>query len=213
MADVTSVLDQQGTGGKTYWDETEDKPSVRMPEGSYPAHIVEVETVERTVKGRYKAMIYNYTVKIAEEAKSITFDAVDFDGNSVQVNGGDYAGRTIRSNGVFKFLHPENGEGFEPYPSGNKGYANFCKVLGTEMPIKTVEIDGNEVKVRELPDLAEDDILGKPVKAIIKYGKPWTSNKDGKTRTYLEVKWLANWEDGKTVEVDVMSTDKDDLPF
>ena len=109
MADVTSVLDQQGTGGKTYWDETEDKPSVRMPEGTYPAHIVEVETVERTVKGRYKAMIYNYTVKIAEEAKSITFDAVDFDGNSVQVNGGDYAGRTIRSNGVFKFLHPENG--------------------------------------------------------------------------------------------------------
>ena len=81
------------------------------------------------------------------------------------------------------------------------------------MPIKTVEIDGNKVKVRELPDLTEDDILGKPVKAIIKYGKPWTSNKDGKTRTYLEVKWLANWEDGKTIEVDVMSTDNSDLPF
>ena len=46
MADVSSVLDPQGTGGVTYWDETEDKPSVRMPEGSYPAHIVEVDEIQ-----------------------------------------------------------------------------------------------------------------------------------------------------------------------
>ncbi len=49
MADVSSILDSQ-TSGVTNWDETEDRPKVRMPEGNYPAHIIEVNTVERTVK-------------------------------------------------------------------------------------------------------------------------------------------------------------------
>ena len=213
MADVSSVLDSQ-TSGVTYWDETEDTPKVRMPEGNYPAHIIEVNTVERTVKGQHRALIYNYTVKIAPEAADMQMSALDYDGQEVQVSGEGYIGRTIRSSGVFKFLHPQNGDDFEPHPSGNKGYANFCKVLGVEMPVKEIEIEGEKVKVRELPDLTDDDILGKPVKAIIKYGKPWTSNKDGKTRTYLEVKWLAGWEEGIKVDVELFPNgDDDNLPF
>jgi|TARA_R110002051_G_scaffold88750_2_gene156482 hypothetical protein len=211
MADVGGILDTPNTGGATYYDETQDKPKVAMPEGVYPAHVIKVDSAVRDVRGSFKAVIYNVRVKIAPEADDITFDAVDYDGNEVKVNGGDFTGREIRSNGVFKFMHPSESDEFESNPGGNKGYSNFCTVLGKQPKTTILEVDGEKVTMKELPDLSEDDILGKPVLAVVGKGKPWTSERDGKTRTSLEVKWFRTWADGK--DIDPESFEDDDLPF
>lgn len=212
MADIGNILDTPDTGGATYYDESQDTPNVAMPEGVYPAHITHVESAVRDVRGTHRAVIYNVKVKIAPEAISTVFDAVDFDGNKVKVDGGKFAGRQIRSNGVFKFLHPNGSDEFESNPGGNKGYANFCTVLGKEPTVKEVEVNGEKVSMKELPSLDETDILGKPVLAVIGKGKPWTSDRDGKTRTSLEVKWFRTWVEGNSLDPDVMDAE-DDLPF
>ena len=210
MADINDVLDGQDSGGVTYYDESQDSPSVAMPEGTYPAHIVSVESAERTVKTIHKALIYNVKVKIAEKCDAHNdFEALTFDGEKVSVNGRQFAGREIRSNGIFKFLHPSKDDEFEANPGGNKGYANFCTVIGKEPQVKEIEMNGEMVKVKELPDLTEDDILGSPVLAEIGRGKPWKSDRDGKTRTSLEVKWYRSWADGDKKDVEA----EDDLPF
>ena len=212
MADIGNILDGPESGGVTYYDPAQDKPSVAMPEGSYPCHIIKVDTAVRDVKKVHKALIYNVRVKIAEPNEAhTTFDAVDYDGNKAQVNGGDFAGRELRSNGIFKFLHPTDEDEFEANPGGNKSYANFCTVVGKEPQVKEVELNGEMVSVKELPDLMEEDILGKPVVAVIGRGKPWKSDRDGKVRTSLEVKWFRTWSDGDALDMD--SLEDDDLPF
>jgi len=211
MADIADVLGTE-TGGVTYYDDSGDngEPKVLMPEGEYYGHITSVETVERTVKEVHKALIYNMKVKLAPECADLKYDALDYETQKkVTVTGSQFVGREYRSGGVFKFLHPSNGE-FEPNPSGNKGYMNFCQAVGKEAPVKEVELEGKKVKLRELPDLTANDLMGKPVIAIVRRGKPWVGN-DGKTRTPLEVKWWRTWEDGEAIKVD---TETDDgVPF
>ena len=212
MTDISNILDGPDTGGMTYYDPAQDKPQVAMPEGLYPCHIIEVKTALRDVKKIHKALIYNVRVKIAEPCDAhSTFDAVDYDGNKVEANGGDFAGRELRSNGIFKFLHPSGDDEYEPNPGGNKGYANFCTVIGKEPQVKEVELNGEMVSVKELPDLIEEDILLKPVMAVIGRGKPWKSDRDGKVRTSLEVKWFRSWADGDALDAD--SLEDDDVPF
>ena len=82
-------------------------------------------------------------------------------------------------------------------------------MIGKEPQVKEIEMNGEMVKVKELPDLTEDDILGSPVLAVIGRGKPWKSDRDGKTRTSLEVKWYRSWADGDKKDVEA----EDDLPF
>lgn len=210
MADIDSVLGTPSTGGATYYDMSEDKPRVPMPEGTYPAHITEVESAQRTVKVKHQAIVYNLKVKIAGKCDAHSdFDTLSYDGDKVTVNGSDFADRIIRSNGIFKFLHPSADDEFEANPGGNKGYANMCQVLGKEPVKKTIELNGDEVEVKELPDLTEDDFIGKPVLAVIGRGKPWKGN-DGRMRTPYEVKWFRKWADGDVVDVEAKD---DDLPF
>ena len=84
-------------------------------------------------------------------------------------------------------------------------------MLGKEPKTTELEVDGEKVTMKELPDLSEDDILGKPVLAVVGKGKPWTSDRDGKTRTSLEVKWFRTWAEGD--DIDPESLVDDDLPF
>lgn len=211
MADIGNILDGPDTGGVTFYDPSQDTPSVAMPEGSYPANVIEVKTATRDVKGKYRALIYNVRVRIAPPSDAhSTFQAVDYDGNECEVNGGTFAGREMRSNGIFKFLHPTDNDEFEPNAGGNKGYSNFCVCVGKEPVTKEIEMNGEMVTVKELPDLSEDDIMGKPVMAVIGRGKPWKSDRDGKVRTSLEVKWFRTWADGESVDVEAAD---DDMPF
>ena len=190
MADIGNILDGPDTGGVTFYDPSQDKPSVPMPEGQYPAHVIEVKTATRDVKGKYKALIFNIRVRIAPKSDSH---------------------REMRSNGIFKFLHPSDDDEFESNPGGNKGYSNFCVCVGKEPQTKEIEMNGEMVSVKELPDLKEEDIMGKPVMAVIGRGKPWKSDRDGKVRTSLEVKWFRTWADGEAIDVD--DAKDDDLPF
>jgi hypothetical protein len=211
MADINDILGDDSTGGITYYDEAQDTPQVGMVEGSYPCNITQVKSVIRTVKKIHQALIYNVKVKISGECDAHnTFQAVDYDGNKVEVNGSQFAGREINASGIFKFLHPAQDDEFEPNPGGNKGYANFCSVIGKEPKVKEIEHNGEMISVKELPDITEADIIGKPVMAVIGRGKPWKSDRDGKVRTSLEVKWFRNWADGESIDVDA---DDDDLPF
>jgi len=211
MSDIDSILDKTDTGGITYWDESQEKPNVAMPEGEYPANIVKVDTTTRKIKGMYKALIYNLTYKLSD-VETTEYEAVDYDGNDVKVKNSQFAGREIKGMGIFKFLQPNGHDDFEANPGGNKAYANFCQVLGSDPKITEIEVEGKTVKVRELPDISENDVLGMPVKAVIRKGKPWTSNRDGVTRTPLEVKWLRHWDGPKMSASDLMSADED-LPF
>lgn len=211
MADIGKALDEPTSNGVTYYDESADGPKAPMPEGTYPSHVISVETAVRDVKGIYRALIYNVRIRIAPEAKETIFDAIDNEGVKVKVDGGQYSGYEVRSSGVFKFLHPGKSDEFESNPGGNKGYSNFCTVLGKEPKLVDVEINGETVKMKELQELKETDILGKPVLSVIRRGKPWTSNRDGKTRHPLEVKWFRSWADGEELDPDTLK--KDDLPF
>jgi hypothetical protein len=211
MSDINDILGDDNTGGITYYDEAQDTPKVGMVEGSYPCHITQVKAVVRTVKKVHQALIYNVKVKIAGPCDAHnTFQAIDYDSNKVEVNGSQFEGREINASGIFKFLHPGKDDEFEPNPGGNKGYANFCAVIGKEPQVKEIEHNGEMISVKELPDIAETDIIGKPVMAVIGRGKPWKSDRDGKVRTSLEVKWFRNWADGEAIDVDI---DDDDLPF
>ena len=213
MTDMSSAL-EFGTGGKTFYhDDGSDtnkkqEAKVIMPNGEYPAHIVKAEYVRRDVKGRYKALVYTVTVQLAKECQGMMLNARTTDGKTIEIDAGKYVGFKIKSNGIFKFLHPNGDDSFEANPSGNKKYASFCEAIGVDTPTIETEIDGKKVKVNEIPDINESDMLGRPVKAVIKRGKPWTSSTDGITRRPLQVQWFNTWEDGSQIEIV-----EDDLPF
>jgi hypothetical protein len=212
MSSLANVLDNPTTGGKTYYDSENDKPKVRMPEGEYPANIIKVDCIERMIRGKYKALIYNLSYRLVSEDTS-ELDAVDFDGNDCKVKTGVFGGREFKGQGVFKFLQPNGSDNFEPNPSGNRAYSNLCEVIGLPAKIVEIDINGKKTKVRELNDLKEKDILGKPVMACIKKGKPWKSDLDGKTRFPLTVKWLKKWEGTPLSDDEIFNDKKDDLPF
>ena len=55
-------------GGESYYDPTEDKPNVIVPEGDFYAHAKDYTVKEDVViRGRHLADIYNITFKLAEE--------------------------------------------------------------------------------------------------------------------------------------------------
>lgn len=212
MADIGSVLDTPSTGGSTYYDESQDTPPVPMPEGNYPAHVIDCETATRPVRGKHRAVIYNLKVKVAKEAGDMEYDGVDMEGNKVTVNGSKYVGRELRSAGIFKFLHPTDDDDFESNPGGNRGYMSFCEAFGFEPKQVEVEINGQKTSVKEIPDVTADDLVGKPVMVVVRKGKPWTSERDGKTRTPLEAKYFNVWNEGAELS-DKELDDDDDLPF
>jgi len=211
MSDIGSVLDTDTKYKHSYYDESEDTPKIYMAEDNYPAHIVKVETAERTVKSKYKALIYNCTVKLADACSTKMFNCRDATGKNVEAKGSDFVGREIRSIGVFQFLHPTGDDTFEANPGGNRRYLQFCEAIGKPAKVTSVTIDGEKRKVKELPNLSENDILGVPITAVIKNSKPWVSERDGKSRTSLEVKWFEPWVEGTPISVD--DVPKEDLPF
>lgn len=164
--------------GKTQW-----KPFV---EGTYWGHIVDAST--RVVEWQnYKARVYNYKVKIHADT-DLTL-------------GTGYAGREIKSIGVFRYLEPTENDKFVSHPSGNRNYLSFCEALSVECPKKEKEIDGKKVEVRMLPALNLSDVNGKPVKAIVKKGKAF-KDKNGDTRYYFDVKWVERWTDGEVIKTE-----------
>ena len=161
-----------------------------LQQGEYFAHIKDVELRDVSFKG-FKATVYNYWIQVAKETKSVNFTFRD-----ENYTGEEYVGRNIKGLGVFKFLSPKEGDDFEANPSGNDKYLMFCKSIGAEIKKEEREIDGKKVNVEIMPSLSEEDVVGKPVIAIVDKGKPYT-NKQGKEISPWQVKFVKQWDEGE----------------
>jgi len=170
-----------------------------LQEGEYFGHIVDVSTKDVEYSG-YKANVYNFKVRFAEENKSLTFKFKD-----EEYSGSEYTDRVVRAMGVFKFLTPKEGDDFKANPSGNQRYLWFCKNMGIEVKKATRDIDGKKVTVEVMPNLSEDEIVGKPVIAVVGRGKPFTLK--GKEIKPWEVKYVKQWEDGEVKDF------SEEIPF
>ena len=122
--------------------------------------------------------------------------------------GTEYVGQKIRACGVFRYLVPKEGDDFTANPEGNKSYGYFCEAIGIKLPTVEKEINGETVKVKSLPTIKADDIIGMPVVGVVGKGRPYT-NKNGKEVTPSEVKFVKAWSDGIKKE---MNADAD-IPF
>ena len=158
--------------------------------GEYFGHISSVELNDVEFKG-FKATVYNCVVRLAKENESLEFKYED-----ETYSGSEYVGREIRSLGVFKFLTPSKSDSFKANPSGNDRYLMFCQTLGAEIKKVKREIDGKEVTLDSMPNLADTDIIGRPVMAVVGKGKPFETKK-GKTVYPWEVKFVKQWTDGE----------------
>ena len=168
----------------------------------YKSHIVEVNDKIVNVKGKYKARVYNLTIEIAKEVGEDVFE--DADGKTY--NGSNFVGKKIKSKGYFLFLHPQEGDNFEANPGANDVYLKFAETIGVECPEKEVEIDGEKHLLREIPEMTEHDIVGKPVLSYVDYNS--FKNKEGETVKFLQVKGFEKWSDGKERELDL-----EEIPF
>ena len=194
MANVNDVISGDATEKSYYYDDGNNKPRFTpLYEGDYLGHITDVTT--RVVEWQnYKARVYNFKVKVHKD-------------NDLKYSSG-FAGREIKSIGVFRYLEPEKGETFDSHPSGNRNYLNFCTALGIDCPVEKKKIDGKQVEVKMLPSINTSDVEGSPVTAIVKKGKPYTDKK-GVSRNYMDVKWVEKWEDGKKIK----TGGGDEIPF
>ena len=119
-----------------------------------------------------------------------------------------YVGKKFKGK-VWRFLEPTANDDFESYSEGNANYVKFCEVIGLECPVEKRVIDGNEIEVQLLPNLSTEDMLGKPGKAFVDKGRPWT-DKDGNERRFFDVKWISKWDGGKEKTISGAS---DEIPF
>ena len=161
-----------------------------LQKGEYFGHIKSVDMTDVSFKN-WKATVYNYRVQLSDENKTIKFKYGD-----EEYMGADYVGREVRSLGVFKFLTPGEDDDFEANPTGNDRYLLFCQTLGAEIKKVKRVIDGEEVTLESMPNLSAEDIIGKPVMAVIAKGKPFDL-KSGKTIFPWEVKFVKPWEEGE----------------
>ena len=204
---MSTVAEVSTNGIASFFDPSQEQSRVRLSQGVYPAHIVKCVVKECPVKNKYKARIFNFTVKIDKDVANNTYKIEGIDGNLESVEGSNYIDREVRSQGIFYFLTPDVGDSFEAHAGGNRKYMETAEALGINCPEVEVEIDGKQRRVTSLPNLTKADFLGKPVLATLGLGKPWKGS-DGVERQSFEVKSIDKWEKGEKIDVEL-----EDLPF
>ena len=189
-----------------------------LVEGEYLGHIVNARSIIRPVKdwetkeeGKYQARIYNFDVIVADENRGMTYQYEDITGKHIEISGEQFVDKKLMAKGVFKFLDPQTGDTFVGNPTENHKYSLFCETLGVHPKEETRTIDGKETTVKLLPLLTEEQMLGRPVTAILRKVKDkWVNNK-GETMHYSwRVSYVKPWTEGS---VKTMEVNKDDLPF
>ena len=183
-----------------------------LVEGEYLGHITNARSIVRPVLGKYQARIYNFDVIVAPENKGMTYQYEDITGQHVTLTGEQFVDRKLIAKGVFKFLDPQEGDDFEGNPTENNKYTLFCETIGLTLTEETRTIDGKETTVKLLPTLTPEQMLGRPVTAVLKKVKDkWVNNKTGETMHYSwRVSFVKPWEHGQVRE---MTVNEDDLPF
>ena len=203
MASISGLGDLDSN--KSYFAPKEkDAPRERLWEGYYKGHITDMSVNKGiSIRNKYKADIYNFTIKVHEDNKGEVLKSKD----GQEKSGADFIGREIKSNGVFNFLVPENG-GFEANAGGNENFFRFCQAIGIEIPTKTIKSGDEERQVHMLPsELHSSDCVGKPVYCYVGQTKPFKNN-EGETITPMKVKLFNKWEEGETLNLV-----EDDIPF
>ena len=190
-----------------YFDPSLEQSVTRLASGVYPAHIIKCDIVTRPVRGKYKADIYNFKIKVHDSVATKTYQIEDIDGSMKHVEGNHYIGREGRSIGIFFFLTPNPGDDFEAQPGGNRKYMETVEALGVDCPELELDVDGEKKMVKSLPHLETSDFLGVPVFATLGLGKPWVGT-DGIERKSFEVKSIDKWEGGVKIDVEL-----EKLPF
>lgn len=182
-------------------EETDSKPkNAPNVRGEFYGHLQSSTSreVSWTKDGKtFKALVYNYEFVVDGKNEEFEYKKGDY-----KYSGKEYVGRTYKSNGIFRFLEPKEGDDFVSNSSGNKRYFRFCETIGVEIPRKVVKMDGQDVEVQVLPPLQASDIDGTPVIAMIDTGKPY-KNKEGQERTPYVVKFVKQWEGGVKKDADI----------
>ena len=181
-------------------EETEKPKNTPNVRGEFYGHMQNATSREVSWtkdKKTFKALVYNYEFVVDTKNSEQSYD-----GKDGKYKGEEYVGRTYRSNGIFRFLEPKEGDDFESNSSGNKRYFQFCETIGVEIPRKVVKMEGKDVEVQVLPPLKGTDIDGAPAIALIDAGKPY-KNKDGEERTPFVVKFIKKWEGGVKKDADI----------
>ena len=195
------------TSVQHYFDASQEQSKVRLAQGVYPAHIVKCDSTVRSVMNKYKARIFNFRIKVHDSVSKMNYKIEDIDGSFKDVEGSNYIGREIRSQGVFFFLTPDVGDDFKANPGGNRKFMETLEAIGVECPEIEIDVDGEKRRVKTLPDIDESAFLGAPVLANVDLGKPWKGS-DGVERQSFEVKSVDKWEQGAKIDVETA-----ELPF
>ena len=182
MADVSDILGDDSSS-EAYYVPSDDE-FVIVSESTYPAHIVDLKVINTKIKSTGNAcMIFKPVYQIADEAE-------------------EHQGRTVNSNGIFRYGGGTPGESNRTATSGNRAYKDFLDMVNvTPQEVK----DENTGKVAySLPLVTKDDIYGVPVMIKVKHRN---YEYDGKLRTAADGILISVWGDGKAKQMD------DDLPF
>ena len=184
-----------------YYDATEDVGFIKVPEGTYPAHIFKVTVVENKPTKSGVANIYTLWYKLASQCSAIK---VEIDGEAKSCSFA--VGKKFKDKGIFLFTSKtESGK--------NRRYLEVLKTLGLEIEseIKT-DAEGKERTVQVLSCLKEKstDIIGLPVLVNL-VEESWNDKNTGEKRSTTKVKDIKPWTDGETLSSDELSND--DLDF
>ena len=206
--EIDNVFDSSTESSFFVGDTSTKKENTFIPAvpGTYVGHIVDIKSNVYDVKGgKYKARIYNFTVELAKENEGNKYQVKD-----KEVDGKEFIGRKLRSDGIFRYLEPGPNDSFEGRPDMNMGYLKFCEAIGIKCKEVKKEINGNEVTVKQLPSIIEEEVLGKAVKVTTKYGRPYKNNKGFET-TPLVIKYFNIWKDGEDKKIE--KPNLDEIPF
>ena len=189
MSDINSTLEDV-MGGESYYDPSEDKPSVIIPEGDYYAHVKDFTMKEDVViRGKHLADIYNLNFKLATDNSDKMFG---------EHSGSMFVGKVVRSKGFFRFKNPSDDK-LQPNSGGNREFKDVCESLRIKPEEK--EIDGRTVYA--LPVFSPSNCEGSP--AIVKIKHDTWTNRDGEEVTSPKVTSVYSWSNGKR--------DLSDMPF
>ena len=189
---------------QSFYDPLEkERPKTKLLEGNYYGNITDMKLSKGiTIRSKYSADIYNLTITVHKDNSNAKYKTKDG-----EEDGEQFIGREIKSNGVFNFLVPSNGD-FEANPGGNESFFKFCQALDIKVPTKTIKSDDGDREVHMLPQkLEQSDCLGKPVIVYVGKAKPFV-NLEGETITPMKAKFFTKWEEGEKLNLV-----EDDIPF
>ena len=150
--------------------------------------------------------IYEITYRIHSDNAKEMFK--DNEGSEVQ--GSSLIDRTVKGRRVYKFKTPtteQSNKGFVPNPGNNGGYFKFCTAVNAKIEEKEITVPAGQRTVKVLPDLTEQDLLGKPVLITVKHriwkdkeGKEIIIESTGKQGRSAEVYDTKSWDGGPVDE-------------